>query len=230
MYRGSEWWLSRKTFVSVCIVSIRKTLLTRPLRKSQTLGDTLCASCFVLCPIISNIQCWFWAATHICKIDTKCQIVKNFHYNVQIGILFWNTDGVLWISSCKDANHKLRPRVRVSTCVSPAWAVLWLTSTSSPSSISRATSHGCPCPEERESVWPSPRRETRGLPPSRAAAKLPLRHPDTCFWNKLLFTKHSACFRVSSVQQGRVSRAWDRKFELWAEESWGLERLLTDAL
>lgn len=54
--------------------------------------------------------------------------------------------------------------------------------------VYRATSHGCPCPEERESVWPSPRRETRGLPPSRAAAKV-FTQPDTWFSNKQLFTK-----------------------------------------
>ena len=60
----------------------------------------------------------------------------------------------------------------------------------SPSSVSRATSRGCPCPEERESVWPSPRRETRGSPPSRAAAKLATQTADSWFSNKLLFTKH----------------------------------------
>lgn len=56
--------------------------------------------------------------------------------------------------------------------------------------VHRATSRGCPCPEERESAWPLLKRETRGWLPSRAAARLftPIQ-PDTWFWNKQLFTK-----------------------------------------
>lgn len=69
------------------------------------------------------------------------------------------------------------------------WSTL-INNLPSPSSVSRATSRGCPCPEERESVWPSPRRETRGSPPSRAAAKLATQTADRWFSNKLLFTKH----------------------------------------
>lgn len=63
--------------------------------------------------------------------------------------------------------------------------------------VHRATSHGCPCPEERESAWPLLRRETRGWPPSRAAARLSTCiQPDTWFWNKQLFTKQ---WHLSSI-------------------------------
>lgn len=74
---------------------------------------------------------------------------------------------------------------------SDAFYLLTCTNCSNLLSDRRATSRGCPCPEERESVWPSPRRETRGWPPNRAAAKLAQKQPDPWFSNKLLFTKQS---------------------------------------